>query len=75
MCLKVVRKLRKARRQIKIDMTKEKEQYKIGHMTMKLTLINERISILEKIKKSEKAIKIAEIIKKKGISSVFWEVY
>ena len=50
-------------------MTKEKEEYKLRYITKKMTLINERISMHEKMKKIEKSIKIAEIIKKKGTSS------
>ena len=68
-CLKVVRKLRKARRQFKIEMTKENEEDKLSYMTKKLTLINKRFRMHEKINTSEKAIKIAEMIKKKEINS------
>ena len=65
----VVRKLRKARRQIKIDITKEKDEDKLSFMTKKPTLINDRISMNEQIKKSEKAIKVSEMIKWKRVSS------
>ena len=42
-------------------------------MTKKLTLINERISMFDKMKKSEKAIEIAEMMKKRkgSAQSVF----
>ena len=56
-------------------MTKEKEGNILSYTKKKMTLINERISMNEKMKNSEKAIKIAEMIKKKGISSVFLKVY
>ena len=49
-CLKVIRKLWKVRRQIKIDMTKEKEEDKLSYMNKKLTLINKRIGMQEKWK-------------------------
>ena len=43
-------------------------------MTKNLTLINKRISMQGNMTKSEKAIKVAEMIKKKHVSSVFVEV-
>ena len=44
-------------------------------MKKKMTLINERISIHEKMKTSEKAIKIAVMIKRNGSAqSVFWKL-
>ena len=59
-----------------MEMTKEKGEDKLSYMKKKMTCNNERISMHEKMKTSEKAIKIAEMIKKKGISSeCFLEVY
>ena len=49
-------------------MTKEKEEDKVIYVKKKMTLIKERISMHEKMKQSEKAIKIAVMIKKIGIS-------
>ena len=55
-------------------MTKEKKGDQLSYMTKKLTLIDESISMHEKMKKSEKAIKIAVRIRKKGISSeCYWK--
>ena len=48
-CIEIVTKLRKARRQIKIDMAKEREEDKLSYMTKKLTLINKGISMHEEM--------------------------
>ena len=37
-------------------------------MTKNQTLINERISMQEEMKKSERSIKIVEMVRKKGVS-------
>ena len=53
-------------------MKKEKEEDKLSYMKKKMTLINERISMHEKVKQSEKAIEIAVMKKRKGSAqSVF----
>ena len=57
-------------------MTNEKEEDKLSYVKKKMTLINERTRMHEKMKTSEKAIKIAEMIKKERDQlRVFLDVY